>query len=115
MGTVTMSTYNGIDMCQKQFFDRRWNCSSLTKVPKLTKDLKRGTQNTGLSCLVFHPFISYKSCKKKKKKKNKIKDLKRVMYNTAIELPYISPILLKKFKINQISLPLYAWWTLLPV
>ena len=42
MSTVTMATFNGIDACQKTFFDRRWNCSSLTKVPKLTKDLKRG-------------------------------------------------------------------------
>lgn len=44
MSTVSTATFNGIDMCQKQFFDRRWNCSSLAKVPKLTKDLKRGTR-----------------------------------------------------------------------
>lgn len=42
MSTVSLASYQGIDACQKQFIDRRWNCSSITSTPKLTKDLKRG-------------------------------------------------------------------------
>lgn len=44
MSTVSLASYKGIDACQKQFYDRRWNCSSITEAPKLTKDLKRGTR-----------------------------------------------------------------------
>lgn len=44
MSTVSLASYQGIDACQKQFNDRRWNCSTITSAPKLTKDLKRGTR-----------------------------------------------------------------------
>ncbi|WAR28662.1 W11B2-like protein [Mya arenaria] len=44
MGTVAIASGKGIDACTRQFYDRRWNCSSLSQAPKLTKDLKRGTR-----------------------------------------------------------------------
>ncbi|KAL4220372.1 Protein Wnt-11 [Mactra antiquata] len=44
METVAQASLKGVDACQKQFSDRRWNCSTITSVPKMTKDLKRGTR-----------------------------------------------------------------------
>ncbi|KAH9508761.1 hypothetical protein Btru_049837 [Bulinus truncatus] len=42
MPTVVHSALLSVETCQKQFSDRRWNCSSVLKVPTLTKDLVRG-------------------------------------------------------------------------
>jgi len=42
MGTVTHAAYLTADTCQKQFSERRWNCSSIKKAPRLSRDLVRG-------------------------------------------------------------------------
>jgi hypothetical protein len=42
MRTVAHAAHLAITTCQEQFGDRRWNCSSLLKVPKLSRDLSRG-------------------------------------------------------------------------
>lgn len=44
MRTVAHAAHLAITTCQEQFGDRRWNCSSLLKVPKLSRDLSRGTR-----------------------------------------------------------------------
>ncbi|XP_059143099.1 protein Wnt-11b-2-like [Physella acuta] len=44
MPTVVHSAMVSMETCQKQFADRRWNCSSILKVPALAMDLVRGTR-----------------------------------------------------------------------
>ncbi|XP_071163930.1 protein Wnt-11-like [Mytilus edulis] len=44
MRTFSHAAYIASKTCQEQFADRRWNCSSLLKVPKLSRDLSRGTR-----------------------------------------------------------------------
>ncbi|XP_062574103.1 protein Wnt-11b-2-like [Saccostrea cucullata] len=44
MGTVAHAAYVAMDTCQGQFADRRWNCSSVRRAPKLSRDLTRGTR-----------------------------------------------------------------------
>ncbi|KAL3848192.1 hypothetical protein ACJMK2_019066 [Sinanodonta woodiana] len=44
MGTISLASLKSVDTCQQQFLDRRWNCSSIVRVPKLSRDLKRGTR-----------------------------------------------------------------------
>lgn len=45
MGTVSHAAYVAMDTCQGQFADRRWNCSSIRRTPKLSRDLTRGNRN----------------------------------------------------------------------
>lgn len=42
MPTVVVSALLSVETCQKQFADRRWNCSSILRVPSLSVDLIRG-------------------------------------------------------------------------
>ncbi|CAG5127443.1 unnamed protein product, partial [Candidula unifasciata] len=44
MPTVVVSASVAVETCQKQFADRRWNCSSILRVPGLSVDLIRGTR-----------------------------------------------------------------------
>lgn len=44
MPTVVHSALVGMETCQNQFKDRRWNCSSVLAVPNLNNDLIRGTR-----------------------------------------------------------------------
>jgi len=44
MSTVVGSAIISVETCQRQFADRRWNCSSILHVPKLTNDLLNGTR-----------------------------------------------------------------------
>ncbi|GFO28188.1 protein wnt, partial [Plakobranchus ocellatus] len=44
MPSVVTSTLVGMETCQNQFKDRRWNCSSVLAVPNLNNDLVRGTR-----------------------------------------------------------------------
>lgn len=44
MGTVSHAAYVAMDTCQGQFADRRWNCSSIRRTPKLSRDLTRGNR-----------------------------------------------------------------------
>ncbi|GFR69836.1 protein Wnt, partial [Elysia marginata] len=44
MPTVVHSALVGMETCQNQFKDRRWNCSSVLGVPNLNNDLIRGTR-----------------------------------------------------------------------
>ena len=46
MATVARASHVSVETCQNQFSDRRWNCSSITNVPNLPKDLVRGTYVT---------------------------------------------------------------------
>ena len=45
METMVDAAYVSVDNCQNQFADRRWNCSSVRKTPKLSKELVRGKSN----------------------------------------------------------------------
>lgn len=51
MGTVSHAAYVAMDTCQGQFADRRWNCSSIRRTPKLSRDLTRG--NIHVYCLAW--------------------------------------------------------------
>ncbi|XP_005093891.1 protein Wnt-11b-2 [Aplysia californica] len=44
MSTVVHSAMVSMETCQQQFADRRWNCSSILRVPSLPMDLVRGTR-----------------------------------------------------------------------
>ncbi|KAK6196325.1 hypothetical protein SNE40_001571 [Patella caerulea] len=44
MPTIVGASLLSIETCQSQFSDRRWNCSSISQVPTIPRDLSRGTR-----------------------------------------------------------------------
>lgn len=42
MPTILLAAAYTVDICQKTFADRRWNCSSILTAPNLQPDLTRG-------------------------------------------------------------------------
>nr|ABY85210.1 wnt11-1 [Schmidtea mediterranea] len=54
MHAVLMASKATVYYCMKTFADRRWNCKSVEKLPKLPPDLKLGTQEQA----VVHAFSS---------------------------------------------------------
>ncbi|KAH3812477.1 hypothetical protein DPMN_140911, partial [Dreissena polymorpha] len=59
MGTVSIASAQGVDACQKQFFDRRWNCSTIAQVPTLTKELKRGTREQAFTYAIASASLTH--------------------------------------------------------
>lgn len=59
MNTVSLAAFKGIESCQRQFHDRRWNCSSIKSAPKLSRDLKRGTREQAFAYAIAAATLTH--------------------------------------------------------
>jgi hypothetical protein len=58
MHVITKAAKQAVDVCQKTFVDRRWNCSTILFAPNLKSDLVKGKKRSSTARMAQLDYCS---------------------------------------------------------